>query len=76
MSETKRYDLEGVLWREYDFQGRVYLITNPIAFWHREGGETHRVLDDKGVVHIVPAPGHFGCVLRYKKADGFEPVKF
>lgn len=71
-----RYDLHDVLWREYDFNGRVYRIEVPVAFYARAGGETHRVLDQAGVVHVVPAPGHFGCVMRYAKAEGANPVEF
>ena len=71
-----RHELVGVAWREYDFDGRVYRVERPVAFWHRPGGETHRVEDAAGVVHIVPAPGHHGCVLRYVKDPGEPPVRF
>ena len=74
--ETTRQVLEDVLWREYDFEGRVYRIENPVAFWSRPGGATHRVEDSVGVVHIVPAPGVKGCVLRYAKREGAVKVKF
>lgn len=58
-------------WREYDFvdyEGRLrtYRITNPLAFYYRIGGTTHRVVDTQGVVHCVSAPGQCGCVLRWK----------
>jgi len=76
MSELKEYKLQNVIWREYDFKDRVYRIDHPVMFWHRSGGETHRVLDNVGVVHIVPAPGVEGCVLRYKKTDGTDPCQF
>jgi len=79
-SELKKYELTGVMWREYEWiaddDARIYRIENPIAFYWREGATTHRVLDAEGVVHIVPAPGQMGCVLRYKKAEGVEPVMF
>ncbi len=52
-------------WREYDFGGRVYRIDSPRTLYLREGGMTHRVMDKKGIVHCVPAPGYFGCVLRW-----------
>ena len=66
--------LEGVVWREYDYGGRVVRIDNPVELWI--GETTHRVLDAQGVVWCVPAPGHCGCVLRWKKADGEPPVRF
>lgn len=72
----KEFDLEDVEWREYDFGGRVYTIRNPIKFWYRPGGETHRILDKYGVVHLVPAPGINGCAMRYKKTEGANPCKF
>jgi hypothetical protein len=63
-------------WREYDFTGRVYRIENPVSFFYRPGGSTHRVLDTAGIVHCVPAPGRDGCVLRWKNKDGYDPVQF
>lgn len=53
-------------WREYDFAGRIYRIEQPVRIYLRPGGTTHRVEDRAGVVHCVPAPGHHGCVLRWK----------
>lgn len=64
------------LWREYDFGGRVYRIDNPQVLYLRTGGTTHRVEDSDEVVHCVPAPGHFGCVLRWMAKDGKEKVAF
>lgn len=72
----KKFELDDLLWREYDFIGRVYRINNPVAFWYRENGETHRVLDSEGIIHIVPAPGVHGCVVRYAKTEGAEKVLF
>lgn len=67
MSDLKKYDLTGTEeWREYDFSGRVYRITNPTELAFREGGTTHRIMDSEGVVHCVPSPGVDGCVLRWK----------
>jgi hypothetical protein len=76
MSEIKRYDLDDYEYRDYDFEGRVYRIDKPVAFFWAPGHTTHRVLDANGVVHIVPAPGERGCVLRYRKTEGHDPVKF
>ena len=58
-------DIKNEPWREYDFGGRVYRINDPRKLFFRTGGTTHRVLDKNGIVHCVPAPGHFGCVLRW-----------
>lgn len=67
MSDLKEIDLAGVEeWREYDWGNRVYRIEKPVRVYTREGGTTHRVVDADGVVHCVPAPGQFGCVLRWK----------
>jgi hypothetical protein len=66
MSELKKIELTGVeAWREYDFGGRVYRIDNPARVEFREGSTTHRVTDENGIVHCVPAPGFQGCVLRW-----------
>jgi hypothetical protein len=63
-------------YREYDFEGRVYRIDNPVTLFFREGGTTHRVLDSEDVVHCVPVPGSCGCVLRWKNKDATKPCEF
>lgn len=69
MSDLKKIDVKGIEeWREYDFNGRVYRINNPISVEFRDGSTTHRVTDSQGVVHCVPAPGQQDCVLRWKGA--------
>jgi hypothetical protein len=66
MSDLKKIELAGVEeWREYDFDGRVYRIENPVRVEFRPDSTTHRVTDSAGVVHCVPAPGRFGCVMRW-----------
>lgn len=66
MSELVTINVEGVEeWREYDFASRVYRIEKPKTIQFRPGGTTHRVTDSEGIIHIVPAPGHDGCVLRF-----------
>lgn len=67
-------DLTGEQWREYDFGGRVYRIEAPQRLYI--GTTTHRVLDDAGVVHCLPAPGERGCALRWKPKDATAPVQF
>lgn len=71
-------------YREYDFvdvdgRSRTYRISDPVAVYYRLGGTTHRVIDEDGVVHCVPAPGQNGCVLRWKNRNvetGAAPVSF
>lgn len=66
MTDLIKIVLEGVeAWREYDFDGRVYRIESPVFIEFRHGGSTHRVTDASGIVHIVPAPGVSGCVVRF-----------
>lgn len=67
-------DLTQELWREYDFDGRVYRIDRPLTLW--VGTTMHRVLDADYVVHCVPAPGEKHCVLRWKPKDIANPVQF
>jgi hypothetical protein len=64
------------LWREYEFGEpvHVYRIADPRELFI--GNTTHRVVDAAGVVHCVPAVGHFGCVLRWMPRDGSNPVQF
>ena len=68
------HEIDGEVWREYDFDGRVYRIELPLRLYIRESGTTHRVVDRDGVTHCVPAPGHHGCVLRWENPA--EEVSF
>ena len=72
----EKRDLQTELWREYDFAGRVYRINNPVYLFFRPDGTTHRILDDKGIAHCCPAPGEFGCVIRWQSKSTEEPVTF
>lgn len=75
--ELKENDLSAEAWREYEFGDKVYRINNPSKLYYRVGGSTHRVLDQDGVVHCVPAPGFNGCVLRWKNLDSApSPCQF
>ena len=73
MSDPKMItvDLVGIEdYREYDFVDangieRVYRIDYPMKLEFKKGASTHRITDTNGVVHVVPAPGHFGCVMRF-----------
>ncbi len=58
-------DIGDECWREYEWMDHVYRIDLPKSLFYRIGGTTHRVVDDKGVTHCLPAPGHMGCVLRW-----------
>ena len=71
-----RNSLRTERWREYDFGGRVYRINNPKTLFIRTAGSTHRVVDGKGIVHCVPAPGVNGCILRWQNKDTTTPVNF
>ena len=76
-------DLRGEKWREYIWettpsseQNRLVHIGDPQTLFYREGGTTHRILTSNGIVMLVPAPGHFGCYVRYQPRDVQEPVAF
>ncbi len=62
------------IYREYSFGDRTYRISDPVAL--KVGTTTHRVLDSKGIVHCVPAPGRCGCVLTWKPCDIKAPSQF
>ena len=77
MTELIERDISKENWRSYDFEGRDnYVISNPKKVWFRVGGETHRVLDDNGVVHLVPAPGVRGCVVTWEPSDPDSPCNW
>lgn len=61
-------------WRRYNWGERIYQIDRPIWVWYREGGSTHRVVDQDGIVHIVPGPGYRGCVITYKPLPDADEV--
>jgi hypothetical protein len=74
--ELTERDLTKELWREYEFGGSVHRINDPVTLYYRPGGTTHRVVDNAGVVHCLPAPGEKGCALRWMPRDASEPVQF
>ncbi len=86
MSDLKKFDLTTERYREYEFlvsntenygkTVRNYTIEEPVSLFFRDGCTTHRVVDSKGVVHCVPAPGYHGCVLRWVNKDSDNPVNF
>ena len=71
-------DISGEEWREYDLPGRpeAYRIAHPVALLFRDGGSTHRIIDRSGVAHCVPAPGVFGCVVRWCYPPGTLRAQF
>lgn len=73
-------DLTKEEWREYEWgqpnARTTYRIGSPVTLFMRKGGTTHRVLDADGIVHLIPAPGQQGCVLRWKPKDATDPVQF
>lgn len=79
-----KHDLTCEEYREYEWefngQKRVYRIDNPVSLYLRrtgaEHGSTHRVVTADGVGHCVPAPGVWGCVIRWKNKDSNNPVNF
>ncbi len=79
-TELKQGDLSGELWREYELSdgpNRVtYRIDEPKTMFYRYGGSTQRIVDAKGVVHLVPGPGYRACVIRWMPRDPSAPVQF
>ena len=69
-------NIECELWREYDFGGRTYRISDPVGLYFREGGSTHRVVDSDGVAHCLPGPEYHGCAIRWVNRDSKRPVNF
>lgn len=67
-------DISRELWREYEFGGTIYRISNPVSLY--VGQTTHRIVDEDGIVHCVPSVGVNGCVLRWKNKDIKVPVNF
>lgn len=80
------HDLTGEDWREYVWScdrdtEHVHRINKPAKLFLKKypdgrPGTTHRVLDADGIVHIVPAIGLLGCVVRCKPKDAASPVRF
>jgi hypothetical protein len=77
MTKLIKGSLRDEQWREYEFGGRIYRIDRPRSVYFHKTGTTHRVVDSKGIVHCVPAPGQHGCVLRWKnKPSAKTPVQW
>jgi hypothetical protein len=69
-----RHDISSEAYREYIFGDTVHRINGPVALW--VGQTTHRVLDELGLVHCCPAPGHHGCVVVWRPKNPEAPVQF
>ena len=72
-------DISHEEWREYDFAAaegysRIYRINHPKTLYYYPGDTTHRVVDTKGIEHCVPAPGIFGCVIRWCRSVEKPPL--
>jgi hypothetical protein len=77
----KEFDLSKEEWREYEFLCDdectiTYRIEKPRKLFWEAGRTTHRVVDAEDIVHDVPTPGRYGCVLRWKNSDPTTPVNF
>lgn len=80
MNELIEHPLDKEEWREYEWiipetdQIRIYRIERPTKVFFRLDSTTHRVVDVTGITHCCPAPGKFGCVLRWQNFDLTKPV--
>lgn len=54
-------DISTEEWREYVLDTacgeKIYRIDKPLALVTRQGGTTHRIVDDQGITHCLPAGG-------------------
>lgn len=81
-NKLSKKDISSEQWRMYRWldvvsKKPVYVkIHRPVFLWFHSVGATHRVQDISGVVHIVPAPGNFGCVVSYLPYDLNNAVQF
>jgi hypothetical protein len=76
-------DISSELWREYEWLipgvgqvriYRTYRIQTPETLF--VGKTTHRIVDQEGVVHLVPSIGELGCCVRWRPRDPANPVQF
>ena len=75
------HDITTELYREYRWINKfgheqVIRIDNPMTLFIREGGATHRILREDGVVFCVPSPHICGVVLSWKNKDVTKPCEF
>jgi hypothetical protein len=57
VTETlKQLDISVEVSREYVFaDGFAYSIKHPVTLYTRPGSDSHRVVDDQGIAHYIPA---------------------
>ncbi len=62
-------------WREYVYDDGTYQITQPVTLFLKqdEKGDSHRVLDARGVVHYVKRGWR---AIRWKNLPGGRVVEF
>lgn len=77
----KEFDLRKEKEREYEFtdiHGNVivYKIDSPVKLVLSNSGTSHRIVDSKGIIHLVPSPSKYGCILRWTPRNKEEPIQF
>ncbi|MBA8881712.1 hypothetical protein [Phyllobacterium myrsinacearum] len=71
-----KHDVSCEAWRAYAFSdGFEYMIQEPKTLWvkRKDDGDSHRILDGKGVIHYVNAGWR---ALRWKNLPGRPEVSF
>ena len=78
----KGRDISLELWRNYRWRDPIsgefvaHRISKPFTLYYEQGHTTHRIVDEDGIVHCIPAPGYFGCVLTWQNPPETAPVSF
>lgn len=69
-------DISSEQWREVLMKDFSVIIDKPVKLMYREGGSTHRVVTETGVVYCYPAPETGKAIITWKSKDGLPEVAF
>lgn len=79
-------DISTEEWRSYEWiipetgEKRLHVIKKPIFLYYEKGSSCHVVTSEEKdgniIAHCVPSVGRYGCVLRWGKDSGDNPVLF
>jgi len=78
-------DISSEAWRSYEWvipeteEKRLCVIVKPLSLYYEKGSSCHVITakEDNGIIaYCVPSVGRFGCILKWGKDSGEDPVLF
>ena len=65
-------DISHEMWREYEYNGHVFRVDQPVALILRVGSTGHRIVDTENDAHYFPGPSTLGKAVALRWCNGDE----